>query len=72
LDRLEEMPAQGVAEIIDEYERQVLAQIGSESSTRPAGLVGELVAQERRLVQEARLRWISIAREAIDDGSSFA
>jgi DNA-binding PadR family transcriptional regulator len=70
LGRLENTPADSADAVIDEYERHVLAEIGSEPPAHLGGLVGKLAAQERELVNEARLRWISIARRAIGDGST--
>jgi DNA-binding PadR family transcriptional regulator len=59
----------GVAAVIDEYEQQVLEQLGREAPA-PAGVVEDLLAKERLLVQEAQLRWITMARETLD-GAPF-
>jgi DNA-binding PadR family transcriptional regulator len=57
--------------VIDEYERQVLAE-RSGCFSASEGLIAELVVQERTLVNEARQRWIHIAREAISDNAEVA
>jgi len=72
LGRLQGTPAESTAAVIDEYERHVLAEMGSEPLEHSSSLVARLAAQERELVNEARLRWIGIAREAIGDGSAGA
>ena len=67
---LQEADPGSLGAVIDEYERQVLTELGGEAPA-PAGVVDDLLAKERLLVQEARLRWITMARETLD-GASFA
>lgn len=68
LRRLRQAGPGTIAAVIDEYERQVLAELGGEAPPG-AGVVEELLAKERRLVREAQLRWITMAREALDEAS---
>jgi DNA-binding PadR family transcriptional regulator len=68
LSGLADAPREGIAVVIDEYERRVLAEIGAEPLPGVGGIMAELLAQERMLVNEARLRWIAIAREALGNG----
>jgi DNA-binding PadR family transcriptional regulator len=71
LRRLETASAPDIASVIDEYEGNVLAAIRLEAPVSALGPPG-LVAKERMLDNEARLKWITLAREAINDGSAFA
>lgn len=68
LRRLRQAGPGSVAAVIDEYERQVLAELGGEALAS-AGLVEDLLAKERLLVGEAQLRWITMARKTLDEAS---
>jgi hypothetical protein len=68
LRRLRQAGPGSVAAVIDEYERQVLAELGGEALV-PPGLVEDLLAKRRTLVGEAELRWITMARETLDEAS---
>lgn len=68
LRRLAQAGPGSVAAVIDEYERQVLAELGGEPPAG-AGVVEDLLAKERLLVGEARLRWITMARKTLDEAS---
>jgi DNA-binding PadR family transcriptional regulator len=68
LRRLRQAGPGSVAAVIDEYERQVLVELGGEALA-PVGVVEDLLTKERRLVGEAQLRWIAMARETLDEAS---
>lgn len=68
LRQLAQVGSGSVAAVIDEYERQVLAELGGEPPAG-VGVVEDLLAKERLLVGEARLRWITMARKTLDEAS---
>jgi DNA-binding PadR family transcriptional regulator len=69
LAQLADTPIDGLVALIDEYERRVLADIQGAPSPNGSDVMGELVAKERMFVNEARLRWIDVAREVLADGA---
>lgn len=52
--------------MIDKLEARLLAEIGDEPAEH-VDLVSELACAERRFVNEARLRWISVVRAKVGD-----
>lgn len=52
--------------VLDEYERQLLQDLAAEPDGD--GLIAELVAEEKRLVNDARRRWVAYVRRRIADG----
>jgi len=72
-DKLQSAEPDSVAAVIDEineYELRVLEEL-RQNAVPQEGLIENLIATERRLVNQARLRWIAYAREAMN-GSSGA
>ena len=51
--------------VVDEYELQALADIARGPKVLPRGLTRHLAAQERTLVNLARLVWVAMARETL-------
>jgi DNA-binding PadR family transcriptional regulator len=61
---LQEAP-RAAAMVVDAYERRVLEELRVQPPRAP-GVLEDLVAKERVLVNEARLRWIVMVREVLD------